>query len=99
MPCRRFSYASFLMLAALGGMFAGCHRDTGAAPDAQVQALQVSSELDRTKKKLATTEKESAAKDDAVLAIAHGALRTQMLHQVQTILATFDLSRLPTVTE
>ena len=39
------------------------------------------------------------AKDDAVLAIAHGALRTQMLHQVQTILATFDLFRLPTVTE
>jgi guanylate kinase len=39
------------------------------------------------------------AKDEAVLAIAHGALRTQMLHQVQTILATFDLFRLPTVTE
>jgi guanylate kinase len=39
------------------------------------------------------------AKDDAMLAIAHGALRTQMLHQVQTILATFDLSRLPIVTE
>jgi guanylate kinase len=39
------------------------------------------------------------AKDDAVLAIAHGALRSHMLHQVQTILATFDLSRLPTVTE
>ena len=39
------------------------------------------------------------AKDDAVLAIAHGALRSQMLQQVQTILATFDLSRFPTVTE
>ena len=39
------------------------------------------------------------AKDEAMLAIAHGALRTQMLHQVQTILATFDLSRLPIVTE
>ncbi len=39
------------------------------------------------------------AKDETVLAIAHGALRTQMLQQVQTILATFDLSRLPTVTE
>ena len=41
----------------------------------------------------------ATAKDDAMLAIAHGALRTQMLHQVQTILATFDLSRLPIVTE
>ena len=39
------------------------------------------------------------AKDDAVLAVAHGALRTQMLHQVQTILATFDLFRFPAVTE
>jgi guanylate kinase len=39
------------------------------------------------------------AKDEAMLAIARGALRTQMLHQVQTILATFDLSRLPIVTE
>ncbi len=34
-------------------------------------------------------------KDEAVLAIAQGALRTQMLQQVQTILATFDLSRFP----
>ena len=39
------------------------------------------------------------AKDEVVLAIAQGALRTQMLQQVQTILATFDLSRLPAVTE
>jgi guanylate kinase len=39
------------------------------------------------------------AKDDAVLAVAHGALRKQMLQQVQTILATFDRSRLPIVTE
>jgi guanylate kinase len=39
------------------------------------------------------------AKDEAMLAIARGALRTQMLQQVQTILATFDLSRLPIVTE
>jgi guanylate kinase len=39
------------------------------------------------------------AKDDAVLAVAHGALRTQMLHQVQTILATFDFFRFPAVTE
>jgi guanylate kinase len=38
-------------------------------------------------------------KNDAVLAIAHGALRTQMLQQVLTILATFDLFRLPAVTE
>ncbi len=36
-----------------------------------------------------------ATKDDATLAIAHGALRSQMLQQVQTILATFDLSSLP----
>ena len=52
-------------------------------------------EAERLKRSGATL----TAKDDAVLAIAHGALRTQMLHQVQTILATFDLSRLPTVTE
>ena len=39
------------------------------------------------------------AKDEAMLGIAHGALRTQMLDQVQAILATFDLSRLPIVTE
>jgi guanylate kinase len=39
------------------------------------------------------------AKDEAMLSSARGALRTQMLHQVQTILATFDLSRLPAVTE
>jgi hypothetical protein len=48
-------------------MFAGCGKESGPLPDAQVQALQMSSELDRTKQKLAATEKESAAKDDAVV--------------------------------
>src|SRR5260221_1591296 len=67
MPCLRFPYASFILLVALGGLFAGCGRDSGSPPDAQVQALQMSSELDRTKKKLAAVAKESEAKDDAVL--------------------------------
>ncbi len=41
----------------------------------------------------------STAKDEQVLAVAERALREQMMHQVETILATFDVSRLPTVTE
>lgn len=39
------------------------------------------------------------AKDQQVLAVANRALREQMMQQVETILATFDVSRLPTVTE
>jgi guanylate kinase len=38
-------------------------------------------------------------KDQQVLAVADRALRQNMMHQVESILATFDLSRFPTVTE
>jgi len=40
-----------------------------------------------------------SAGDDAVLAAANRVLRTHMMQQVQTILATFELFRSPTVTE
>ena len=49
--------------------------------------------------RLKRSEAALTAKDDAVLAVADGALRTHMMQQVETILATFDLSRFPTVTE
>src|SRR5271166_2371229 len=39
------------------------------------------------------------ARDDAVLATADRALRAHMMQQVQTILATFEVFRSPTVTE
>jgi guanylate kinase len=39
------------------------------------------------------------SKDHQVLSVAEGALRVSMMKQVESILATFDLSRLPTVTE
>jgi len=39
------------------------------------------------------------ARDDAVLATANRALRAHMMQQVQTILATFEVFRSPTVTE
>ena len=39
------------------------------------------------------------ARDDAVLAAADRALRAHMMQQVQTILATFEVFRSPTVTE
>ena len=38
-------------------------------------------------------------KDEAVMATANRALRKPMMAQVETILATFDLSGFPTVTE
>jgi guanylate kinase len=38
-------------------------------------------------------------KDEAVLAVASQARRDNMMPQIETILATFDLSGLPTVTE
>ena len=41
----------------------------------------------------------STPKDEAVVAIANRALRKNMMKQVETILATFDLSGFPTVTE
>ncbi|MEP6667967.1 MAG: hypothetical protein ABJF10_02375 [Chthoniobacter sp.] len=67
MHCRRFPYASVVLLLTLGGLLAGCHKDDGPSPESQVQGLQMSTELERTKKKLAATEKDSAGKDDAVL--------------------------------
>ncbi len=39
------------------------------------------------------------ARDDAVLAAADRALRAHMMQQVQTILATFEVFKFPTVTE
>jgi guanylate kinase len=60
-----------------------------------IDVLKSIVEAERRKRSAAAV----TAKDDAVLAIAYGALRSQMLDQVQAILATFDLSRLPTVTE
>src|SRR5581483_6225926 len=66
MHCRRSSYASVVLTLALGGLIAGCHKDEGPSPESQVQGLQLSTELERTKKKLSAAEKDSAAKDDAV---------------------------------
>lgn len=66
MHCRCFSYASVVLLLALGGLSTGCHKNTGPTPETQVEGLQLSSELDRTKKKLATVEKDFTAKDDAI---------------------------------
>jgi hypothetical protein len=56
-----------LLLLAVGGLLAGCGKEGGSPPDAQVQALQLKSELDRTKNKLAATQKEISAKDDALV--------------------------------
>jgi len=67
MHCRRFPYASVVLLLAFGGLIVGCHKDEGPSPESQVQGLQLSTELERTKKKLTAAEKDSAAKDDAVL--------------------------------
>ena len=39
------------------------------------------------------------SKDEQVIAVAEHALRRNMLHQVESILATFDVPRFPTVTE
>ena len=38
-------------------------------------------------------------REDTALAVADGALRSRMMQQVQSILATFDVSRFPAVTE
>ena len=45
----------------------GCQKQTGSSPDAQVEALRLSAELNRTKNQLGAAEKDSAAKDDALL--------------------------------
>jgi len=66
MHCRRFSYASVVLLLALGGLSTGCHKDQGPSPETQVEGLQTSAELDRTKKRLATVEKDLTSKDDAI---------------------------------
>src|SRR4051812_13822473 len=67
MHYRRFSCVPVVLCLAAGGMFSGCDRDKGAAPDAQVDALRLSTELERTKKKLEADAKALAEKDDAVL--------------------------------
>jgi tetratricopeptide (TPR) repeat protein len=67
MRCRLLPRASVVLLLALSVLFTGCDRESSPAPDSQVKSLQLSSELDRTKKKLVATEKELTAKDDAVV--------------------------------
>jgi hypothetical protein len=67
MPCRLLPCASCVLILALCGLIAGCGKESGPAPESQVQTLQLSAELDRTKKKLAAKEKEMSAKDDAVV--------------------------------
>lgn len=67
MRCRCLPTASVVSILLLGALTTGCHRQAGPSPESQVEGLQLSSELDRTKKKLASTEKEMTAKDDAVL--------------------------------
>ena len=65
MRCRRpFSASVVLVLAAV--FLPGCGRDNGPSGDIQVQALQTKEELDRVRKHMATIEKQSTAKDDAV---------------------------------
>lgn len=66
MHCRRFSYASVVLLLAVGGLSTGCHNDKGPSPETQVEGLQLSAELDRTKKKLEAVQKDLAGKDDAI---------------------------------
>src|SRR5476651_1549688 len=65
MHCRCFSYTSAVLLLAFGGLMAGCGKEGGSTPDAQVDAFRVSAELDRTKNKLTAAERDSAAKGDA----------------------------------
>src|SRR5476651_2154188 len=67
MHCRCFSYTSAVLLLAFGGLMAGCGKEGGSTPDAQVDAFRVSAELDRTKNKLTAAERDSAAKGDAVV--------------------------------
>jgi len=55
------------MLLVLGGLMAGCGKEGGSPPDAQVDALRLGAELDRTKNKLAATERDVAAKGDALV--------------------------------
>lgn len=67
MHCRCSSYASVVLILGLGGLSTGCHQEKGPSPEAQITQLQTSAELDRTKKKLVATEKDLAAKDDAIV--------------------------------
>jgi hypothetical protein len=55
-----------VLLLALSGLSTGCHQDKGPSPETQVEGLQLSSELDRTKKKLEAVQKELTSKDDAI---------------------------------
>jgi hypothetical protein len=67
MYCRCFLYGPLFLGLSLGGLLTGCGKKEGQSPDSQVQGLQLSSELERTKKELAAAEKNSAAKDDALV--------------------------------
>ncbi len=67
MHCRCFSYASVVLLLALSGLSTGCHKDKGPSPETQVEGLQMSAELDRAKKKIATVEKDLTAKEEAIV--------------------------------
>ena len=66
MHCRCFSYASVVLLLAIGGLSTGCHKDQGPSPETQVEGLQLNAELDRTKKKFEAVQKELTNKDDAI---------------------------------
>jgi hypothetical protein len=86
LPC-----ASVVLLFALGVLFTGCDHDTGPAPDSQVKSLQLSAELDRTKKKLVATEQELTAKDDAVvLAKADADKAAQQVVDKEKVIAEKD---------
>jgi len=77
MHCRCSSYASVVLILALGGLSSGCHQKKGPSPEAQIEQLQTTAELDRTKKKLAATEKEMTAKDDAIVLAKEEAEKTK----------------------
>jgi len=69
MLCRIFSAVPVLLLVVLSGANVGCNKESKSSPDAQVQALQLKEELDRSRRRLATAERALAAKqDEGVLA-------------------------------
>ncbi|HEY3898201.1 MAG TPA: hypothetical protein VGM54_06290 [Chthoniobacter sp.] len=63
---RRPLSASIVLVLIVAAFLPGCGRDNGPSGDVQVQALQTKEELDRVRKHLATVEKQSKEKDDAV---------------------------------